>query len=203
LFRVKVLGAALGALVLLALAGCGSSGGGGDGVERDADGLPVARVSARYATALAAGADTLAAAMDVTFAGEVIGTAEQREVALGQGSEAPLPVSVFLVRVDASSGAPAVGSTVRLEQLGGVTESAASDAGKVRVILDRDTPIAVGQSYVFVARQDGPETYSAAPFARFPVEDGLIVAPEGWAETGASRELSGATVAEAMEALSP
>ncbi len=59
------------------LAGCGSSADTAT-VERDADGLPVARVSARYATALANDVDTLVASMDAAFAGEVIGTGEGR-----------------------------------------------------------------------------------------------------------------------------
>lgn len=182
------------ALAVLLLAGCGSSGD-TDTIERDADGLPVARVSARYATALADDLDTLVTSMDAAFAGEVIGTGEGRNVQLG-GREQPLPISVFLVRVEASAGGPAVGSVVKVEQFGGVTSG-----GEVRVLLAGDTAMSVGARYVFVARQDGPDTYSASAFARFPIENGRVTAPAGWEATGASQALAGNTPAEAIERL--
>lgn len=195
LFRAR-----LGALIAVALAvalltGCGSSGDTAT-IERDADGLPVARVAARYATALANDLGTLVASMDVAFAGEVIGTGQGRNVQIGNGREQPLPISVFLVRVEASTGQPAVGSVVRVEQFGGVTSG-----GEVRVLLAGDTAMSVGARYVFVARQDGPETFSASAFARFPIEDGRVTAPAGWEATGASRALAGSTPAEAIERL--
>lgn len=195
LFRAR-----LGALIAVALAvalltGCGSSGDTAT-VERDADGLPVARVAARYATALANDLGTLVASMDVAFAGEVIGTGQGRNVQIGNGREQPLPISVFLVRVEASTGQPAVGSVVRVEQFGGVTSG-----GEVRVLLAGDTAMSVGARYVFVARQDGPETFSASAFARFPIEDGRVTAPAGWEATGASRALADSTPAEAIERL--
>ncbi len=183
------------ALAVLLLAGCGSSGD-TDTIERDADGLPVARVSARYATALADDLDTLVTSMDAAFAGEVIGTGEGRDVQIGRGREQPLPISVFLVRVEASAGAPAVGTVVKVEQFGGVTSG-----GEVRVLLAGDTAMSVGARYVFVARQDGPDTYSASAFARFPIENGRVTAPAGWEATGASRALAGRTPAEAIERL--
>ncbi len=177
------------------LAGCGSSGDTAT-VERDADGLPVVRVSARYATALANDLDTLVASMDAAFSGEVIGTIAGRYVQMGNGREQPLPISVFLVRVEASTGLPAVGSVVKVEQFGGVTSG-----GEVRVLLAGDTAMSVGARYVFVARQDGPQTYSASAFARFPIEDGRVTAPAGWESTGASRALAGDTPAEAIARL--
>ncbi len=183
------------ALAALLLAGC-SSAGGADGTERDADGLPLARIAARYATAMANDAETLGASMDATFAGEVIGTGEDREVLMGSGREAPLPISVFLVRVEASAGEPAVGSVIKVEQFGGLTSD-----GRMRVLLARDTAMSVGDRYVFVARQDGPETYSASAFSRFPIEDGVVRAPAGWEATGASRALAGTTPAVAIEKL--
>ena len=183
------------ALAVLLLAGCGSSADTAT-VERDADGLPVARVSARYATALVDDVDTLVASMDAAFAGEVIGTGEGRDVRIGRGREKPLPISVFLVRVEASTGQPAVGSVVKIEQFGGITSG-----GEVRVLLVGDTAMSVGARYIFVARQDGPDTYSASAFARFPIEDGRVTAPAGWEATGASRALAGRTPAEAIEML--
>ncbi len=183
------------ALAIALLAGCGSSGD-TPGIERDADGLPVARVAARYATALANDVDTLVSSMDASFTGEIIGTGAGRHVQIGRGREQPLPVSVFLVRVEASAGAPAAGSVVRVEQFGGVTKG-----GEVRVLLAGDTAMSVGDRYVFVARQDGPETYSASAFARFPIADGRVTAPAGWDATGASRALAGRTPAEAIEML--
>ncbi|MCH8051715.1 MAG: hypothetical protein IIC86_06835 [Chloroflexi bacterium] len=196
IFRLKPLWpAGAAALAVLLLAGCGSSSDTAP-VERDADGLPVARISARYATALANDLDTLVASMDVAFAGEVIGTGKGRNVQIGRGREQPLPISVFLVRVEVSTGEPAIGSVVKVEQFGGVTSG-----GEVRVLLVGDTAMSVGASYVFIARQDGPDTYSASAFARFPIEDGRVTAPAGWETTGASRALAGRTPAEAIERL--
>ncbi len=183
------------ALAAVLLAGCGSSGNTAT-VERDADGLPVARVAARYATALASDLGTLVASMDVAFTGEVIGTGQTLNVQIGHGREQPLPISVFLVRVEASTGEPVVGSVVRVEQFGGVTSD-----GEVRVLLAGDTAMSVGARYLFVARQDGPETFSASAFARFPIEDGRVTAPAGWETTGASQALAGDTPAEAIERL--
>jgi hypothetical protein len=195
LFRARFGALILVALAAVLLAGCGSSQD-APAVERDTDGLPVARVSARYASALADDVDTLVGAMDATFTGEVIGTGQSRYVPLGSDREQPLPVSVFFVRVEASTGEPAVGSVVTVEQIGGV-----SSGGEVRVLLVGDTPMSVGARYLFVARQDGPETYSAAAFARFPIEDGRVTAPAGWETTGASQTLAGSTPAEAIEML--
>ncbi|MCH7809960.1 MAG: hypothetical protein IH863_05200 [Chloroflexi bacterium] len=58
LFRARFAALTVLALAAVLLAGCGSSGNTAT-VERDADGLPVARVAARYATALANDLDTL------------------------------------------------------------------------------------------------------------------------------------------------
>ena len=195
LFRARFGALIAVALAAVLLAGCGSSGNTAT-VERDADGLPVARVAARYATALASDLGTLVASMDVAFTGEVIGTGQTRNVQIGHGREQPLPISVFLVRVEASTGEPAVGSVVRVEQFGGVTRG-----GEVRVLLTGDTAMSVGARYLFVARQDGPETFSASAFARFPIEDGRVTAPTGWEATGASQALAGDTPAEAIERL--
>ena len=195
LFRARFAALTVLALAAVLLAGCGSSGNTAT-VERDADGLPVARVAARYATALANDLDTLVASTDATFAGEVIGTGQKRYLQIGQGPEQPLPISVFVVRVEASTGQPAVGSVVKVEQLGGVTIG-----GEVRVLLIGDTAMSVGSRYLFFARQDGPKTFSASAFARFPIEDGRVTAPTGWEATGASQALAGVTTAEAIARL--
>lgn len=195
LFRARFGALIVASLAVVLLSGCGSPANTAT-VERDADGLPVARVAARYATALANDLGTLVASMDATFAGEVIGTGEGRYVQIGHGREQPLPISVFLVRVEVSAGGPAVGSVVKVEQFGGVTSG-----GELRVLLAGDTAMSVGARYVFVARQDGPETFSASAFARFPIEDGRVTAPAGWEATGASRALAGDTPAEAIERL--
>lgn len=184
------------AVAALLLAGCAASPD--DAAERGADGLPVVRLHARHASALAEDPATLAASFDAVFSGEVIAEGGQRRLEPGEDDQRPLPLSVFLVRVEASAGAPVPGSVVEVEQLGGVT---AGGDGPVRVLVDGDTLMEPGGRYLLVASEEGPATYSAASFARFPVEDGLVTAPEGWEETGASRELAGLTVAEAMARL--
>jgi hypothetical protein len=198
IFRAKLYGLACLALAALVLAGCATSAD-EQAHERDADGLPIEHIPVRYATALADDPETLADSMDAVFAGEVIGVLEQRSVSAGEGDERPLPLSVFVIRVDASAGEPAVGSVVEFEQLGGVADTA---NGPVHVVLEGDELLAVGQSYVFVARQDGPATFSASAFARFPVEEGRLAAPKGWEETGAAQALAGLTVDEAIARLS-
>jgi hypothetical protein len=184
--------------LLVALAACGSGSSSGETTrhtETDPDGLPVAHVAARYATALAADLDTLVASTDTSFVGEVVGTASQRELTFGD-TERSVPVTTYLVRVDESNGEPAVGAIVETEQMGGVVKD--SQGNDVRVALEFDAPMYTGDRFLFVATDHG-DYFTASAFARFPVRNGRIAAPEAWQDLGASRELAGATVAEALE----
>lgn len=187
------------ALAALALAGCTSASDDTPPAsqEVDADGVPINRIQARYATALTRDLESLLASADAYFVGEVIGEGGQRSVSLG-GGERSVPVSEFLVRVDRSGGTPAEGSIITLEQIGGLAET---DGGFQRLLLKRDTPLAVGEAYLFIATGKAGENYSASAFARFPVESGRLAAPAHWTNVGTSVELAGLTVDEAMERL--
>lgn len=143
---------------------------------------------------MAADAETLASVFDFAFVGEVTGEAEQRSETSPKGNR--LPVSVFTVRVESSAGGPDAGSIVEVEQLGGVTES---DIGRVHLLTENDSPIQIGGRYLFMVTDRGGGTFRASPLARFPVEGGRVQASEGFAELGASEELDGLTVVEAME----
>lgn len=180
-------------LSLLILTACASSGDEAPQTETDADGLPVAYVAARYATGYAADLATLVTSTDASFVGEVVGTSGQRELEF-QDTGHSVPITTYVVRVEESDGDPAVGSTVEVEQMGGVVPG---HDGNVRVVLDLDSPMYVGDRYLFIANENGG-TYTASAFARFPIEDGHVAAPAAWEETGASQELAGATVDQAM-----
>ena len=188
----------MGALGLLALAACGSSEGETPSAQTDAAGIPIVRIEARYATALAADLETLVSSMDAAFVGEVIGQRPQREEpAVGRG--ATLPISVFEVRVAHSAGGPATGSTVLVEQVGGITTA---DGETVRVLLEGDTPIVPGARYLFIADRTESGAYSVTSFARFRIEHGVVRAPDGWEALGASVELAGTRQGSAMARVS-
>lgn len=151
-------------------------------------------IPARYNTAMATDAATLASVFDAAFVGAVVSENEQRSQTSPGGNT--LPVSVFTVRVEKSAGGPAEGAIVEVEQLGGVTPS---DIGQVRLLAEGDTPIQVGARYLFMVTDHSGGVFRASPLARFPVEGGRVRPSEGFAELGVSDELDGLTVAEAME----
>jgi hypothetical protein len=194
--RMKVLVAGALPAILLLLAACGSAANEApQSADIDADGIPIARVAARYTTALAADLDTLVASTDTAFVGEVVGTNGQRHLTFADTNRG-IPITTYLVRVDESNGDPAAGSTVEVEQFGGVIQT--SDGNDVRVVLDLDSPMYAGDTYLFIANEDGG-TFTASAFARFPIQNGRVAAPAAWEQSGASVALAGATVDEAME----
>jgi hypothetical protein len=94
------------------------------------------------------------------------------------------------------AGGASVGSTVIVEQPGGV--SAGPDGRAMRFVLGGDEPLAVGTRYLFFAATKGNGNFSAAPFGRFEVGvDGTLAAAPEWAGLGAVNSLEGLPLDEA------
>jgi hypothetical protein len=183
-------------VLALLLAGCGGSREEAPGpVGEDADSVPVVHIPARYATGLAQDVETLAGLFETAFVGEVTGEGAQREER-APGSRNRLPVSVYTVRVISSASDVPAGTIVEVEQLGGLIES---DTGVVRVLSEGDSPIESGARYLFIVSKYDSGAYRGSPLSRFPVTDGLVAAPQGWEELGASQELAGLTPEAALE----
>ncbi|MEX0684332.1 MAG: hypothetical protein WD904_12575 [Dehalococcoidia bacterium] len=204
---IWLLGLALFGLALfgLAFAACGSSLDDKPLEETGQDGVPVVHIPARYAKTLGADLDTLVSTFDVAFVGVVTGEAEQRSELMA-GGRGELPVSVFTVLVEASADAAVVGSTVEVEQLGGITTGGGTRTtqgqGPVRLLMEGDSPIEVGERYLFIVKEKAPGIYRASPMARFPIESGRLQPAAGWEDLGAAQEIAGLTVAQAMERVS-
>jgi hypothetical protein len=159
--------------------------------------LPTVVLPARWAWGDAEQLGTLTNSADVVFRGTVVALRAQTPV-LQQGSGAAeggprwadFPVSRFEVAVESSvSGGLASGSSVILQQLGGVETR--PDGTQVRLMLKGDQPIQVGQKYLFFGSYQGDETIEAPPFGRMRVEaDGSLAAEAGWEHMGALEQLS-------------
>ncbi|HUF53008.1 MAG TPA: hypothetical protein VMR52_04445 [Dehalococcoidia bacterium] len=191
------------AYVLLTIPGVVACGASGEpeppAPETDTHGIPIIRVEGRYATSLTSDAETLVAAMGSYFVGQVVeeGTT-QRHLTAGAEGDRKIPISTFHVRVERSRGSAAEGSLIDVEQFGGVTTGA---AGPMRILLENDTPMAIGNRYLFIAKEERPGVYGASAFARFPLHGDLVAAPPGWETTGVSGELTGMTLDEAFARL--
>jgi hypothetical protein len=107
------------------------------------------------------------------------------------------PVSRFNVEVITPlHGSLVSDQVIVVEQLGGQIETA---NGTRHLLLDGDSPISVGDVYLFFARAKPNGTYSSPPFARFPVQSGRIAAPVGWEDIGAAGLLDGRSVSDAKQ----
>ncbi len=201
--------------LLILLAACG---GGSDGPEDGAraDGttaapgeeLPTVAMPARWASADAERLDTLIGSSDVVFSGTVVALKGQRPVGASQpGGEEPgaasaprfadLPVSQFEVRVESLiSGELTPGAAVTLEQLGGV--EIGPDGTQVRIQLEGDALLQVGQKYLFFGSFQENGSIVVAPFGRMKVQpNGSLVAEPGWGHLGALAELSRGNLGDA------
>ncbi len=213
---MKGLSGCCGRVALVASAGwllllVSACGGGGereatttDGAQADTvaaqgEELPVVEVHALWAWGDAENLGTLTASADVVFRGRVIALKGQSPaIPQAGGAEAggpgprwaDFPVSQFEVHVEkVISGTLNPGSTVIFEQAGGVQTR--PDGSQVRLVLERDELVAVGEKYLFFAkiREDG--VLEAAPFARMKVSaDGRLSAGAGWQQLGALQHLS-------------
>jgi hypothetical protein len=164
--------------------------------------IPVVHVPARWATGNASDLRSLVASSGTVFVGRIAALKETRvEDPFGgagpSGDRPGIPVSVFEVRVETSlAGEAAAGSTVVVEQVGGVLAN--PDGSRTRFVLGGDQPLAVGERHLFFAARKSNGSLAAAPFERFEVsEDGTLASATQWAELGAVHELSGRRVEEA------
>jgi hypothetical protein len=153
---------------------------------------------ARWAWGDAARLDTLTKSADVVFSGTVV-RVEQRTVGTASGGgdasgQAPrfldLPLSEFELHVESVvSGNLTAGSAIVLQQLGGVETR--PDGTQVRIMLNGDDPLRVGEKYLLFASFQKDGSMTAPPFGRMKVRaDGSLVAEEGWGHLGALKELS-------------
>ena len=151
--------------------------------------IPVVHVPTRWATGNASDLRSLVASSGTVFVGRVAGLKETRvEDPFGgagsSGDRPSLPVSVFEVQVETSlAGEAAAGSTVIVEQVGGVLAN--PDGSRTRFVLGGDEPLAVGERLLFFAARKSNGSLTAAPFGRFEVSgDGTLAAAPQWARPG-------------------
>lgn len=158
---------------------------------------PEIEVPALWAWGDAQDLRTLARRADAVFRGIIVALKGQRPRPAQAGGEAPaevaprwdLPVSQFEVRVESVVSGNLPTGTVILEQIGGVETR--PDGARVRIGLERDEPIHVGQTYLFFGSFQDNGTVVAPPFGRMKVRpDGSLVAEAGWDQAGAPAELS-------------
>jgi hypothetical protein len=176
----------------------GARPGPGPGDAGAAGDTSLVHIPATWATGTGHDLPTLVASTDVTFTGTVVGRSGQRDIPVSEVLPGrSLPITQFDVRVEeVAAGRLSAGTVIVVEQPGGqVTKP---DGSSVAYVLEGDVPIAVGQKYLFFASFKDNGALAAAPFARFPIKDGSVTAPEGWAILGAVSQLSGAAVRDAM-----
>jgi hypothetical protein len=164
--------------------------------------MRVVHVPTRWATGNASDLNTLVASSGTVFVGRVAALKETRLEdpfgGVGPAGERPrLPVSLFEVLVEASlAGGTSAGSTVVVEQVGGVAIN--PDGNRTRYVFGGDEPMAVGERYLFFAATNSNGNLVSAPFGRIAVgQDGTLVPAVTWTELGAVRQLSGLRVEEA------
>jgi hypothetical protein len=203
---------AWGALIALIAAGSlvTACGGGADTrvrSDRDAsnsanspapDQIPEIEVHALWALGDAKDVPTLLGKADVVFRGKVVAFKGLRPSLSQPGGSAPeappprsadLPVSQFEVRVESVLSGTVPTETVVLEQIGGVQTR--PDGTRVRIGLEGDERIHVGQKYLFFASFQEDGSVVASPFGRMKVrQDGSLVAESGWEHLGAMTDLS-------------
>lgn len=173
------------------------------------DSIPTVSVAPLWSTAAATDVNALTEAYPVVFVGTVQALSGQRDepIAPGSGSGATLPISLFDVLVDERiNGDVADGANVTIQQAGGLITR--SDGTQARVVIENDTPILVGETYLFFATwaPSGSGALVTAPYSRFPLDDGSVRAPSAWQNLGAVQAIAGAqlsgvraTVADALE----
>jgi hypothetical protein len=206
-FLGRFLPIAIATAALLAfVAGCGS----GDDSAEDADDrrnssvtsdVPVNEVPVRWASANARDLSTLLRSTGTVFVGRVTALNGQRTQQIGRGAVVPgnggpsasFPISEYEITVVRPlRGAPPEGSTLPLEQPGGLITR--TDGTPGRIALAGDEPFGVGKTYLIFGslREDGVLT--TAPFGRFTFDDGAASPLEGWAHLPVAQHLTGRSI---------
>jgi hypothetical protein len=154
---------------------------------------------------------TLIGSADVVFRGNIV-TLKGQRTALSQpggaesGAPRPrwgdMPVSQFEVLVESVvSGSITPGTSVTLEQLGGVQTG--PDGTRVRLMLEGDEPIEVGQTYLLFGSFQDDGSLVVAPFGRMKVgPHGSLAAEPGWEHLGALADLSRRNLGDAERQIS-
>jgi hypothetical protein len=196
---------------LLSIAVLGSivvaCGGGADDTTSTADNdtrqavaeVPQIEVPALWAWGDAQDLRTLTASADAVFRGKVVALRGQHTALPQTGGGAAsgptprwasFPVSQFELQVESvMSGGLAAGTTILFEQMGGVESR--PDGTQVKILLEKDELLAVGQTYLFFARIREDGVAEAAPFSRLKVSpDGNMSAGSGWGQLKALEQLS-------------
>jgi hypothetical protein len=155
-------------------------------------------VHTRWATAHASSVESLTEFSDAVFAGRVTRLAGQREEPPPPGARGSFPISRYDVTVQAAVlGTVEPGSTVVMEQFGGIVGD--EESGLRLVILEGDTPLQPGRTYLFFATRKDDGAYVSAPFTRLALGPGQrLAALEPWGDIPAMQALDGRTVPEAL-----
>ena len=91
--------------------------------------------------------------------------------------------------------------TAVYEQIGGLETT--PDGTRVRIMLERDEPVQVGQTYLFFASLQDDGSVVAPPFGRMNVRpDGSLAAAAGWEHLGAMTALSRKNLEDAEREIS-
>ncbi len=94
------------------------------------------------------------------------------------------------------------GSTVTVEQAGGITER--SDGTTIRLVLEFDEPLEANTTYLFWASRSPNDsgTLVTSPFARLKLEaDGRFVPLPAWSHLNGLRQLTGLDIEQAEQAI--
>jgi len=183
----------------------------GDATAAQGGELPTIELPSLWDAGSADRLGTLIGSADVVFRGNVVALKGQRPALSRPGgaeSGAPrprwgdTPVSQFEVLVESVvSGSITPGTSVTVEQLGGVETRA--DGTRVRLMLEGDEPIEVGQTYLFFGSFQDDGSIVAAPFGRMKVgPDGSLAAEPGWEHLGALTDLSRRNLGDAERQIS-
>ena len=125
------------------------------------------------------------------FFGRVTAVIGQVETKVGPGGRGTLPLTSFEVNVtQALGGTLAQGSTVIIEQVGGITE--VSGGAQTSIILEGDKRLEAGAEYLFFADRKPNGNLTAPPFGRLQVgTDGALIVIPRWSDLGALQQLAG------------
>jgi len=172
--------------------------------------LPAVMLPARWAWGDAEQLNTLIGSADVVFRGHVAALKSQRPLTprppgAEAGGAAPrwadMPVSRFEVRIERVVAGNLTAATAFFEQLGGVETR--PDGTQVRIMLNGDQPIEVGETYLFFGSFQEDGSIVAPPFGRMHVRpNGGLVAEAGWEDLGALAELSRRNLGDAERQIS-
>ncbi len=174
------------------------------------DVVPEIEVPALWAWGDAQDLRTLTVTADAVFKGTVVSLKGERPQAPNAAGDAPgapaprwadLPVSQFEVRIESVVSGSLLTDTAVYEQIGGLETT--PDGTRVRIMLERDEPVHVGQTYLFFGSFQDDGSVVAPPFGRMKVRpDGSLATEAGWEHIGVPADLSRRTLGDAEREIS-